>query len=54
MRCVFCSSKIEPGTGFIYVKMDGKTLHFCSSKCQKNMLKLKRKPRKVEWVKKNL
>jgi len=54
MRCTFCSEDIAPGKGFMYVKTDGKTFHFCSSKCQKNQIKLKRKPRKVKWVKKNL
>jgi len=29
---------------------DGKTIHFCSSKCRRN-LALKRDPRKVNWIK---
>jgi len=28
----------------------GKTINFCSSKCEKNMLKLKRLPRKAKWT----
>ena len=36
----------------MFVKTDGKILYFCSSKCEKNMLELKRNPRKVKWVKK--
>jgi len=48
--CSFCGSEIEPGTGKIYVRKDGTIYHFCSSKCQKNMLKLKRTPRKIKWT----
>lgn len=50
-KCTFCGKEIEPGTGKIFAKKDGVVWHFCSSKCQKNMLKLKRIPRKVRWSK---
>ena len=49
-RCDFCKKKIEPGTGKKYVKNDGKVLDFCSSKCEKSLLKLKRKPREWKWT----
>jgi len=49
--CSFCGSDIEPGTGKLYVKKDGVVLYFCKMKCQKNMLKLKRIPRRVRWTK---
>jgi large subunit ribosomal protein L24e len=49
--CSFCGSEIEPGTGKIYAKKDGTVLHFCKNKCQKNMIKLKRIPRRVKWTK---
>ena len=49
-KCTFCNDQIEKGTGKIYVKKDGKILNFCSSKCEKNQIKLKRKPMKVKWV----
>jgi large subunit ribosomal protein L24e len=39
-----------PGKGKMYVKKDGKLFYFCSMKCEKNMLKLKRKPAKQKWV----
>jgi len=52
MKCSFCSKEIPDGTGVMYVKKDGTTYYFCSSKCEKNMLKLKRKASKVKWVKK--
>jgi large subunit ribosomal protein L24e len=48
--CSFCGNEIEPGTGKIYVKRDGTLYHFCTNKCQKNLLKLKRVPRRVKWT----
>ncbi len=48
--CSFCGNEIEPGTGKLYIRKDGTIYHFCSSKCQKNLLKLKRVPRKVRWT----
>ncbi len=30
----------------------GDVKYYCSSKCEKNALKLKRRPEKVKWVKK--
>ncbi len=49
--CSFCHKEIEEGTGKMYVKRDGKIYFFCRIKCEKNMIKLKRVPRKVKWVK---
>jgi large subunit ribosomal protein L24e len=49
--CNFCGTKIEVGTGKIYVKVDGRILNFCSSKCEKNFVGLGRKPRNVRWTK---
>lgn len=53
MKCSFCKQEIEPGTGSIFIHPDGKLSYFCSSKCKKNMLSLKRNPLKVKWIKKN-
>lgn len=50
MKCSFCGINIEKGTGKIYVKKDGKILYFCSTKCEKNLLKLNRKARNVRWT----
>ncbi|MDG6219820.1 MAG: 50S ribosomal protein L24e [Candidatus Thermoplasmatota archaeon] len=47
--CTFCGNEIEPGTGKLFVKMDGTVFNFCSGKCQKNMLELKRVPRRTRW-----
>ena len=51
VECSFCGTNIERGTGKLFVKKDSKLLYFCSSKCEKNMLKLKRKPYNVRWTK---
>ena len=34
----------------MYVKNDGSILWFCSSKCRKSALKLKRDSRKLKWT----
>jgi len=52
VKCSFCSKNIEKGTGKLYVFKTGKTAWFCSSKCEKNMLKLKRKSRNFKWASK--
>ena len=49
--CSFCGDEIEPGTGKMYIKKDASIFFFCTNKCQKNMVKLKRVPRRVRWTK---
>ena len=49
-KCSFCGKDIEDGTGKMYVKADGRILNFDSKKCEINMLKLNRKPRKLKWT----
>jgi len=51
MNCSFCGKEMKKGTGLLYVKKDGTTFRFCSSKCEKNLLKLKRNPRNIKWTK---
>lgn len=51
-KCTFCGSEIEPGTGKMYVKKDGSVLNFCTNKCYKNMVQLKRVPRTTAWTEK--
>lgn len=48
--CTFCGVEIEPGTGRMYVKKDGVTYQFCSSKCFKNLVELRRVPRRTTWT----
>jgi large subunit ribosomal protein L24e len=47
--CDFCGTEIEPGTGTMFVFVDGRVDHYCSSKCEKNA-DLGRVPREVEWT----
>ena len=50
MNCSFCESTMKPGIGITFVRKTGKTLNFCKRKCEKNMIDLGRKPRKVKWI----
>ncbi len=52
MNCHFCNKVIPEGTGILFVKKDGTSYSFCSSKCEKNQIKLKRKSAKIVWAKK--
>lgn len=47
--CSFCKKNYKVPRGLTVFTFDGKSLHFCSSKCRRN-LDLKRDPRKVNWV----
>jgi len=48
--CTFCGDEIEPGTGKMYIKKDGVVYNFCTSKCFKNMVILRRLPRRTTWT----
>jgi len=48
--CNFCGIKIEYGTGKTYAKKDGTSYNFCSGKCEKNLIGMKRKPVKTKWT----
>ncbi|MFP4197937.1 MAG: 50S ribosomal protein L24e [Methanomassiliicoccales archaeon] len=48
--CSFCGHEIEPGTGRMYVRKDGTVFQFCASKCYKNMIELRRIPRRTTWT----
>ncbi|GAB3684448.1 hypothetical protein GCM10028857_13450 [Salinarchaeum chitinilyticum] len=47
--CDYCGDEIPPGTGTMLVRTDGATIHYCSSKCEKNA-DLGREPRDLEWI----
>lgn len=49
-KCSFCGKQMERGTGKMYVYKTGKIDYFCSMKCEKNKLKLKRKARNIKWA----
>ncbi len=48
--CSFCGNEIEPGTGKMYIKVDGTVYNFCKNKCHKNLIELKRVPRRTRWT----
>ncbi len=50
-NCSFSGKEIKPGTGKMYVKDNGQILWFKNLKAEKNLLKLKRDPRKFKWTK---
>ncbi|WOV93490.1 MAG: 50S ribosomal protein L24e [Candidatus Nitrosoabyssus spongiisocia] len=48
--CSFCNRPVTKGSGIMFAKNDGTLLWFCSAKCKKNSLELKRDPRKLKWT----
>lgn len=52
VECNFCGKQVIQGTGKLYIFKDGKSIHFCGSKCEKNQIQLKRKPIKFKWTRK--
>jgi large subunit ribosomal protein L24e len=49
--CSFCKRKFKEPRGLTIFTFDGKSIHYCSSKCRKNVA-LGRDGRKMNWVKK--
>tara|TARA_Y100000310_G_C20672033_1_gene810816 strand:+ start:1217 stop:1396 length:180 start_codon:yes stop_codon:yes gene_type:complete len=49
-KCGYCGKEIKPGTGKLFVLKTGKSVDFCSNKCEKNQFKLKRTARKFKWT----
>jgi large subunit ribosomal protein L24e len=47
--CDYCGDDIEPGTGTMFVRTNGSTIHYCSAKCEKNA-DLGREARDLEWT----
>jgi len=50
VKCSFCGIDIPEGTGKIFAKKDGSISYFCTNKCEKNMIQMKRKPIKTKWT----
>ena len=48
--CSFCDRPVAKGSGTMFAKNDGTVMWFCSAKCKKNSLVLKRDPRKLKWT----
>jgi large subunit ribosomal protein L24e len=51
VKCAFCKQELPPIGALLYVKRNGDTMHFCSSKCQKSHF-MGRNPRRKKWVQK--
>jgi len=49
-NCSFCGHILQFGSGTMYVKTDGKIFYFCSTKCEKNQLKLGRISKFQSWT----
>ncbi len=49
-KCSFCNKELERGTGVLYAQKDGRILYFDRMRCEKNMLKLGRKPSSFKWA----
>ena len=50
VKCSFCGSDLPLGGGKMYVKKEGTVFYFCSNKCEKNQIQMKRKPVKTKWT----
>lgn len=48
-NCNFCGNSIEPGTGRMYVRVDGTVFYFDRHKCFANFVGLKRIPQDTKW-----
>ena len=49
-KCIFCGKEEYPFKGIHVIKNTGAVNYFCSSKCRKNALKLRRDKRKLKWA----
>ena len=50
VRCAFCGKEEYAYKGVHLIKNTGTISYFCSSKCRKNALFLKRDKRKIRWT----
>jgi large subunit ribosomal protein L24e len=50
VACSFCGKPIEPGTGLMFVRNDNQRFQFCSRKCERNLIALRRRPRRIKWT----
>ncbi len=48
-NCSFCGNSIEPGTGRMYIRVDGTVFYFDSHKCFENFVNLRRVPQDTKW-----
>lgn len=50
VKCVFCGKEESPYKGVHLIGNDGFIKFFCSSKCRRNALNLKRDKKKLKWT----
>ncbi len=50
VKCVFCGREEDAFKGTHLIQNDGTVNYYCSSKCRKNAIKLKRDKRKLKWT----
>lgn len=48
MKCSYCTTEIEKGTGMMYVRKSGAIKYYCSSRCYKFDVVFKKKPNMKE------
>ena len=48
--CVFCGQEVHDFMGVHLIKNDGIVDFYCSSKCRKNSIKLRRDKRNMKWT----
>jgi large subunit ribosomal protein L24e len=49
-KCVFCGREVSPYKGVHLITNDGSMNFYCSSKCRRNALNLKRDKKKLKWT----
>ncbi|MEM4271935.1 MAG: 50S ribosomal protein L24e [Candidatus Pacearchaeota archaeon] len=49
-KCVFCGKEEHAFKGVNLIANDGTINYYCSSKCRRNALKLKRDKKKLKWT----
>ena len=49
-KCFFCGREESLHKGVHLIKNDGNVEFYCSSKCRKNSLKLKRDKKRLKWT----
>ena len=50
VKCVFCGREEQSFKGVHLIKNDGSINYFCSGKCRKNAINLKRDKKKLKWT----
>ncbi len=49
-KCVFCGREASPYKGVHLITNDGSMNFYCSSKCRRNALNLKRDKKRLKWT----